>query len=532
MKSNVLLRNLLLSSSSLNIWRHETDKKKKGKMVGQAIGLGLLYVLLMGFLVLMAVGYGLLGIEKHIPVLGGIAVIAIEFIFTFLKTNGYLFAFRDYDMLMSLPFSTKQIVSSKFLYMYVKNLPWVVIITLAMEIGYGIFAKPAFIVYIVWFVLAMLLPLIPMVVASVLGALIAGISSGFKYKKMIQTFLTIIFVLFCFSLRFIIEAIFKNGNVEATLENIAEVLDGVTSWYFPLAWFEGAVCNLNLVDLLLYVLVSVAVFEVAFTSISVFYKGINGRLMTGGAHTKTDMKKSKQRSVAQTIAFKEWKRFLNSTNYFVNNGLGMILTVIFCIAVLFLDMDKVIAAITQGAPVTKEMLLPAVPMIVFFFVGMTSTCTVSPSLEGNQMWLIESLPLTKKAFYNGKMLFNLYTTVPFAVLGNVVIGIACGGTFVQLLLFALCGIIQSLYNTTWGLVCGIRHIKLEWENEMEVIKQGSAVAIYMLPNMFITMGLCVLSVVLGLRAGTEAATLACCALYAVPALLCWLWVRKEYQHRK
>ncbi len=34
-------------------------------------------------------------------------------------------------------------------------------------------------------------------------------------------------------------------------------------------------------------------------------------------------------------------------------------------------------------------------------------------------------------------------------------------------------------------------MQLDWENEVEVIKQGSAVSIYMLPNMVVGMGLCV-----------------------------------------
>lgn len=40
-------------------------------------------------------------------------------------------------------------------------------------------------------------------------------------------------------------------------------------------------------------------------------------------------------------------------------------------------------------------------------------------------------------------------------------------------------------------------MRLDWENEVEVIKQGAAVAIYMLPNMFVVMGLAVLVVFLG-----------------------------------
>ena len=55
------------------------------------------------------------------------------------------------------------------------------------------------------------------------------------------------------------------------------------------------------------------------------------------------------------------------------------------------------------------------------------------------------------------------------------------------------------FSTAWGCVCGVKHMRLDWENEIEVIKQGAAVAIYMLPNMFAVMGLIVLVVFLGTR---------------------------------
>ena len=41
-------------------------------------------------------------------------------------------------------------------------------------------------------------------------------------------------------------------------------------------------------------------------------------------------------------------------------------------------------------------------------------------------------------------------------------------------------------------------MRLDWENEVEVIKQGRAVVIYMFPNMIAAMGLVVLAVWLGM----------------------------------
>ena len=70
---------------------------------------------------------------------------------------------------------------------------------------------------------------------------------------------------------------------------------------------------------------------------------------------------------------------------------------------------------------------------------------------------------------------------------------------VDSVLYLILGFALCAFSTAWGCVCGVRHMRLDWENEIEVIKQGAAVTVYILPNLFVTMILVVLSVFLGTR---------------------------------
>jgi ABC-2 type transport system permease protein len=88
-------------------------------------------------------------------------------------------------------------------------------------------------------------------------------------------------------------------------------------------------------------------------------------------------------------------------------------------------------------------------------------------------------------------------TVPFMLLSVLCLCIAAKVPVLNTVLYLILGFTLCAYSTTWGCVCGVKHMKLDWENEIEVIKQGAAVTIYLLPNMFIVMGLCVLVVFLG-----------------------------------
>ncbi|MBR5968238.1 MAG: hypothetical protein IK001_06545, partial [Lachnospiraceae bacterium] len=167
-KDLLLLKTLLLSTSQRNIYKHTTDRSKKGRVVGNWIGMSILYIMLMAYCIATCIGYGEAGIIGSAPVLCALTVSLLAFVFTLLKTNGYLFNFKEYDMLMSLPFEASTVAACKFLYMYVKSLMWYFSISLSMLVLYGIYVRPSVLVYPLWIILTFFLPLIPMVIATFL----------------------------------------------------------------------------------------------------------------------------------------------------------------------------------------------------------------------------------------------------------------------------------------------------------------------------------------------------------------------------
>jgi ABC-2 type transport system permease protein len=69
-------------------------------------------------------------------------------------------------------------------------------------------------------------------------------------------------------------------------------------------------------------------------------------------------------------------------------------------------------------------------------------------------------------------------------------------------------------------------MRLDWENEVEVIKQSAGVALYLLPNMFVTMGLVVLVVVLGRIIGPNVITGIMIVIESVLAFICYIVAMK------
>ena len=533
MKNNgfILLRTLLLSSSSRNVLKTTHDKKKKNKIIGSCIGMGILYLMIVVYGVISSIGYAYYGMGDQLPDMAAVCICAISFVLTVLKAGSYLFGFREYEMLMALPFSEKSIVGSKFLYMYIKTLPWILSISISMLIGYGIILSPAWYVYPLWIVLSAILPIIPMLAASFIGFLIARIGTAFKFWKAVQTALTFVFVALCFSLRFILEKLFRNGEVGQTFANAAQEIEKIGNIYLPVSWFSDAITKGNIAGIILLPIVSALLFELVFFILSKSYKKINSKMKTVTVTHKFKFEKMGQRSVVQAIADKEIRRLFGSTAYLTNVGIGYIFAIALGVISLFVGLDKIIATLVQGAPVTTDMVLPALPFIIYFMAGMMPTTTCSPSLEGNNYWILKSSPIRNKDIYLGKILANLYLAVPAQLLGTLFLCISAKVPLFTTIIFMLLGIVLCVFSSVFGCACGVHFMKLDWENEIEAIKQGTAVVIYIFPNMILTCILLVGSIFLANAVGMITGTVIIMAAYAVLSVIFYFRTMKLAKDR-
>ena len=305
-------------------------------------------------------------------------------------------------------------------------------------------------------------------------------------------------------------------------------MSGVTGnaagYYLPAKWFADAITKSSISSTMLLIGVSVLLFIGIFALVGRSYRNINSSLKNHAASKNFKMTALKTRSVQNSIAFKELKRFLGSTSYLVNGGMGQILCTIAGILVLIVGFDNALVMITQNAPFEHSVVRPAIPFIVYFFIGMVATTACSPSLEGKNYWIIKSLPLDMKTVYQGKMLFNMYITVPFMVFGILCLCISSKTPLIESLLYIILGIALCAFSTAWGCVCGVKHLKLDWENEIEVIKQSSAVVIYMFPNMIVTMLFAALSVFLGMKMDNRLLTIIFIVIESALASLSYLRV--------
>ena len=66
-RSFVLLKNLFLSTSSLNSFRYCRDRKKRGKVIGSLIGFSILFIMMLTYCIFYCVGLGKMGLVLLVP---------------------------------------------------------------------------------------------------------------------------------------------------------------------------------------------------------------------------------------------------------------------------------------------------------------------------------------------------------------------------------------------------------------------------------------------------------------------------------
>ena len=530
-KRLLLLKNFLKASSRRNFIKYTKDASKKKKSVGNSVAYVLIFLMIVIYGTLASIGLVYSGSANVIPVMTATLLTALAFILTLFRASGYLFSYKEYDMLVSMPFEIKDVVAAKFFYMYIKSLPLLIALSLSMYVGYLFGAKFSIVSMIFWLVLTLVIPIIPMVISSALGAVFAKIGSAFRHKTLVQTILIFIIVLPTFFIRFIVEDIFREDKASETLDGVADTFSNIGKILFTAKWFSKAIIDKNIICFILLIVLTVIVFELFFIILSKYYRKINSRLGFSAAHKDYELKKNKKRSMVVAIAFKEYKRMTGSTTYLVNVSMGVMLTFILGLVAIFVDADVLIKTIMNGAPVTADIIAPVVPVFVYFLVGMVATTACSPSLEGKNYWIMQTLPIDVMTDCKGKILFNLLLMYPVAAFATLTLSI-CFNSGIGLTLISMVTVfVMCLFSSVYGLKCGLKHRKLEWTNEVEVVKQGMAVTLYLLPNMFLSMLLLPAVVFASLVMPAILVNVILIALYGLLTVLSYAGVKK-FLHNK
>ena len=490
----LLTKNRLIEQLGINVFRYEKDKRKRNSKIALTVSIGIILIMLIAYCGGMAYGYVYLGMIDLIPSIALFISSLFTLSFSLFKSNGELFGFYDYDQVMSLPLTVRTIINSRFLNMYIWNTLIAFIVMFPMGIIYILFEQPAFISYLMWFISIFLVSLIPTAVAAIFGAVVTAISVKFKYTSAVATFLSIalLIVFMLLSMSVATSDIgfgelfdFQTGTINAdAFSTLAPYIsDRLNQFYLPTKLFKEAIVDGKILSFLIFAGISIVLYMLLLLLLPIKYKQINTALTSHISRGNYKVGVLRQSGMLLALYKKTIMRILKSTVCATNLLVGCVLAILLAVMVLTAGPEKILQSLdlVDYFPIVKNV----AGYVIAAMVSMSNTAAISLALEGKNIWLIKSLPISPKTLYDSYLLSNLTFTIPTSIVCSILFSIALNTSFIETILIIITPLIFSLFTAVAGIFIGNRMAYYDWQDETQLIKQSMMNLIGMLGGMII-----------------------------------------------
>lgn len=449
--------------------KNTQDKKEKQKALGKFLLIIFVFIYLAGVLYYYAneLFKGLLLINAPEILFALFMCFSSIFIFmtNLFKVNGLLYGTKDYEMLISMPINKKTIILSKLFELYIYNLIYTLLFMIPAFIVYASNISLTLLFILLFFLTLLIIPIVPLIISSFVGLFINIISIKFKHKNIVNTILMLLFT---------IVAIYYSSQLKMTssidMANISKTIINYFNNFYPLTNVYMNIINIcSLKDFFLFVLVSGVLLLLFIFILNKFYEIINNKLKESNL-TSFVYKKSKKTNVLKALYHKEIKRYFSSPNYVLNTAMGSILLTLVTIIYAFMGGDKVEALLQT--PGLIDMINNLCPLIITLFCLMNCSTYASISLEGKNLWIIKTIPVSALEIFKAKILVNLTILIPTIIINSTILIFIIKGSFIIYLFMILIALLASFFISLLGLYINIKNPVFDWKNEITVIKQG------------------------------------------------------------
>ncbi|MBF4692204.1 hypothetical protein [Fusibacter ferrireducens] len=464
----LLLRTQIINYFSLNEMKQSKNKKEMIIIVGLSLAMLLIFFCI--YNVLTAQALARMGEQDLIPAYMVAVSSFATLILTMLRSNGILFGSRDMDMLLALPVKLHELISSKFLFMYLLNFIFSFLFMVSGGIVWIMHTPWDILQFALYFISIFFVPFIPMCLASFIGLLVVLASSHFKNRNIFS-------LIFSFAALGLIGYIsylgMHSGN---NIEDLGAMLASQVTGLYPLSklFLKHTVFPAS-VGLGIFIAISAFVFVLFIRLVSVKYDTLNALASTSSKYTAGGGAGIKKQSQFAALYKKEFGRFFNSYMAVLNTGLGVIMLSLFSICLLIMPLDRLGQYV--GIEDMNGFLSTYAPILIAAMLSLSCPAASSISLEGKNIWILQSAPVSVRQILNSKLAVNL-TLHGFAYLLAVAsIMVRLKMNLFQNVSVLLIPIAYSVFTAVFGIALNKKYPNYAWGNEMIVVKQSLPVIV-------------------------------------------------------
>ena len=454
------------------------SKSKNGKERSKALIFAILLVyvtvtfgfLFVGNFSMMADAFSAQGLDWVYFAVWAVLDFAVMFVGTVFTAKTQLYEAKDNDLLLAMPIKPRDILISRLFMILVINSFINLIVSGAAGVMWIVRCPVTPAGVIAFVLIALTLPLFTLALSALFGFLISLATRQVRNKSVVTT---------VFSLVFLAVYMYVINRSTTWVQNLSYMGGYVADALRPvflLRWIGQAVAAGDVKSLALTLVCLLVPFALAFWILDrTFFKNIT---TVRSAAKKEYKEKAYGVEKAPSALFKkEAARFVSSSGYMLNAGLGAVMAV--AVGVLVLVKRDLLTTFFNGGAVPEDYLFPILVTGLCLMAAMTDISAPSVSLEGKSLWILRASPVGAADVLRAKLKFHCAVSGTATLIASVLVCVAAQATPVRWALGLVLPQLFVVFEGLLGLLCNLKYPILDWENENQAVKTGMAVFIAM-----------------------------------------------------
>lgn len=429
------------------------------------------------------------------------------------NTYSSLYKSNDNDLLLSLPIPVRHILISRLIGVYLMGLMFSGVVMLPALIVYYVVAKPGALAVFGSILLTLLISVFVLVLSCLLGWVVAKISARLKNRSLVIVVLSLLFIAAYYYIYYKASAMLQTLLLSAVVFG-EEIKDSAAILYFI------GLCGTG--DILAMIFVTAAVLALFALTWRILSRSFLKIATASDAAVKVKYRErtSRRRSPRAALLYKELRRFLSSSNYMLNCALGTLAMPI-CAVLILVKGDVLIRYMSEAFGMGADLSCAVLAVALCFVVAMNDITAPSVSLEGKNLWIVQSLPVDMRQVLCAKLELHLLLTAVPALLCSLSVCAVFDPSPAMAVLSTLLPLLFALFGALGGLAVSLIRPNLSWTSEISAVKQSFSVLAVLLGG-WVVAGIMAFAFYKLYDTLTPLAFLACCCvLLCLICLLLW-----------
>ena len=389
----------------------------------------------------------------------------------------------DEEMLLSLPFTKRQIICAKVLYYLIFDFVLVGLLVLPSYIIYYFLVETSFMLVIRALYVILSSTVLATSLARLISVFFIRITKSFRYSDIIKSTLSVIlmvgFVIFYVFFSYVSNDVSKAGEIYE---------------FYPIVLITSFIESSNFESFIIITLICYSLFIISILLKS-YYMGKT--LSTYRSKNKELL--FKEQSVGKSLFKRELNKYFSIPIYVSNTIFGPLFVILVALVIMFVGKDYFIDIIEAVLASGYESgIAPSDVMnninkyfdfgliaLMSMLISVMPTTAASISLENKELWILKAHPISYKDVFISKILVNMTITLIPSLIAIVLLINKI--EWIYLLFGIIFIILVSIFTSIIGLYSNLMYPKFNWESEQEVIKQGVSSLVAMTMNLIVTL---------------------------------------------